>query len=60
LVGWDVGGSREILEILTETLKDEHIFYMNITDMRISVVVEGSKEREIVENLAKRFNLSEE
>ncbi len=45
---------------LTETLKDEHIFYMNITDMRISVVVEGSKEREIVENLAKRFNLLEE
>ncbi|MFZ8825701.1 MAG: aspartate kinase [Candidatus Caldipriscus sp.] len=57
LVGWGVGSSREILEILTETLKDEHIFYMNITDMRISVVVEGSKEREIVENLAKRFNL---
>jgi aspartokinase len=59
-VGWGVGSSREILEILTETLKDEHIFYMNITDMRISVVVEGSKEREIVENLAKRFNLLEE
>jgi aspartate kinase len=60
LVGWGVGSSRETMDILTETLKDEHVFYINITDMRISVVVEFSKEREIVENLARSFNLLKE
>ncbi len=59
MVGWGVGSSKEVMEILARVLKDEHVFYMNITDMRISVVVNGRKEKEIVENLANNFNLLE-
>ncbi len=59
MVGWGVGSSKEVIEILARVLKDEHVFYMNITDMRISVVVNSSKEKEIVENLANNFNLLE-
>lgn len=57
IIGWGVGSSYEVLNGIFEGIKGEHVFSLNITEMRVSVVVERNKGEKIVENLANMFNL---
>ncbi|MEO0148834.1 MAG: aspartate kinase [candidate division WOR-3 bacterium] len=59
IIGWGIGSSYEILEGIFDSIKGEHVFSLNITEMRVSVVVEKDKGEKVVENLAERFNLLE-
>ncbi len=57
IVGWGIGSSPEIRDQVSDVLRNEHVYNISISDMRISFVVDAPKKDELVRKLSERFNL---